>query len=242
MNAPEQPDLSNGVVVNGFSDYNVKKFKRDFDRIRSMGFPIIPVFIDSYGGEIYSLLAMLDIIKYSDIPVATIAMGKAMSCGSILLSAGYPGLRFAGDHSTIMIHDAATVSIGKIEELKNDVGEAERLNDKMFEILDKNCCKPSGYFQELLAAKKHTNLYLDAKEAFGHGIVDNIGLPTMIPEYRFDVLTLNLPQLEAPEEVKPKKPRKRSAKKPTAKKSTKKTTKKSTKKKTTKKSDKEVKK
>ena len=43
------------------------------------------------------------------------------------------GLRFVGPHATVMVHDVASISIGKIEELKADVGEGERLNNKIFD-------------------------------------------------------------------------------------------------------------
>lgn len=171
--------IKNAVLVNEFSENGVKNFKIDFDELNMSGVPIIPVIIDSFGGEIYSLLAMLDIMSTSMKPVATIALGKAMSCGSILLACGTPNFRFVGVHSTVMVHDAATISFGKIEDLKADVGEAERLNNKIFELLNERCNQKKGYFQGLVAQKKHANWYLDAKEVLRHGLADHIGLPVV---------------------------------------------------------------
>lgn len=173
------PRLKNAVLVNDFSEYGVKMFKIDFDELNSSSLPIIPIIIDSYGGEIYSLLAMIDIISTATKPVATIALGKAMSCGSILLACGSPGFRFVGGHSTVMVHDAATVSFGKIEELKADVGEAERLNIKIFNLLNEKCDKPKGYFQKIVAEKKHVNWFLEPKEVVKHGLADHIGIPVI---------------------------------------------------------------
>lgn len=181
--------IKNAILVNEFSEYGVRAFKADFDDLRNSNLPIIPVVIDSYGGEIYSLLAMLDIISVSDRPIATISVGKAMSCGSILLACGTKGFRFVGPHSTVMIHDAATYSFGKIEDLKSEVGEADRLNNKIFSLLDVKCGKRSGYFKNILAEKKHTNWYLDAEESLKHGIVDHIGIPIIDSMFNLDIVT-----------------------------------------------------
>jgi len=182
------PKVKNAVLVNEFTEFGVKNFKVDFDDLNCSSLPIIPVIIDSFGGEVYSLLAMLDIISTAVKPVATIALGKAMSCGSVLLACGTEGLRFVGPHATVMVHDVATVSFGKIEELKADVGEAERLNIKIFELLNNKCNKPKGYFQKIVADKKHTNWYLDAKEVLKHGLADHVGLPVIDSLFNLDVV------------------------------------------------------
>lgn len=182
------PKIKNAVLVNEFTEFGVKSFKSDFDDLNTSNLPIIPVIIDSFGGDVYSLLAMLDIMSTACKPVATIALGKAMSCGSILLACGNAGLRFVGPNATVMIHDVATVSFGKIEELKSDVGEAERLNIKIFEMLNDQCNKPKGHFQKLVAEKKHTNWYLDAKEVLKHGLADHVGLPVIDSLFNLDVV------------------------------------------------------
>ena len=186
MSSDQKP--RNIVFVNDFTESGVKNFKCDFDDLNNSALPIIPVVIDSFGGGVYSLLAMLDIMSTATKPIATIAIGKAMSCGSILLSCGAPGLRFVGQHATVMIHDVATVSFGKIEELKADVGEGERLNNKIFEMLDSRCGKPCGYFQQIIAQKKHANWYLDAKDVIKHGVADHIGLPVIDSMFNLDIV------------------------------------------------------
>jgi ATP-dependent protease ClpP protease subunit len=181
--------IRNAILVNEFNENGVRNFKNDFDELRMSNLPIIPVIIDSYGGEVYSLLAMLDIMSTADRPVATIAIGKAMSCGSALLACGgSPGLRFIGPHSTVMIHDVGTISVGKVEDLKADIGEAERLNNKIFEMLNTFCKKPKGYFQSLVAEKKHCNWFLDSQEALKHGLVDHIGLPVIDSLFNLNVI------------------------------------------------------
>lgn len=208
-----EPKIKNAVLVNEFTEYGVKSFKADFDDLNGSNLPIIPVIIDSFGGDVYSLLAMLDIMSTACKPVATIALGKAMSCGSILLACGSEGLRFVGPHATVMIHDVATVSFGKIEELKSDVGEAERLNIKIFELLNERCAKNKGYFQKIVAEKKHTNWYLDSKEVLKHGLADHVGLPVIDSLFNLDVVKQVVRVKKKNEEVVLRK-KQRAAKKP----------------------------
>ena len=206
------PKIKNAVLVNHFDESGVKSFKSDFDELNCSSLPIIPILIDSFGGEVYSLLAMLDIMSTATKPVATIALGKAMSCGSILLACGAPGLRFVGPHATVMIHDVASISIGKIEDLKADVGEGERLNNKIFDLLDHQCGKPKGYFRKIIAEKKHVNWYLDAKDVLKHGIADHIGMPVIDSLFNLDVVKEVIkPKVHHEKVVLPKK--RRSSKK-----------------------------
>jgi len=177
------------IIVNCFTEQSVKEFKADFDELNHSNIPIIPIFIDSYGGEVYSLFAILDIISTATKPIATIALGKAMSCGSILLACGSPGFRFVGPYSTVMIHDAASMSFGKIEELKADVFEADRLNTKMYNILDEKCNKKKDYFYRLMGERKHANIYLSPHEAVQHGLAEHIGIPVIDMTFNLNVIT-----------------------------------------------------
>jgi ATP-dependent Clp protease protease subunit len=183
------------IVVNAFNEQSVKEFKVEFDDLNHSNIPIIPIFIDSYGGEVYSLFAILDIMSTATKPVATIALGKAMSCGGILLACGNPGFRFVGPYSTVMIHDAASMSFGKIEELKADVFEADRLNTKMYSILDEKCNKKKDYFQKLMGERKHANIYLNPESVVLHGLADHIGIPVIDMTFNLNVINQTEPEL-----------------------------------------------
>ena len=76
------------IRVNEFDEDSAKEFAQQMSSAQSSGQSIIPVIIDSYGGQVYSLMSMIGNIKSSKIPVATIVEGKAMSCGAILFSFG----------------------------------------------------------------------------------------------------------------------------------------------------------
>ena len=145
----------------------------------SSGQKVIPIVIDSYGGQVYSLMSMISAIESSDIPVATIVEGKAMSCGAVLLTFGEQGMRFADPNSTIMIHDVSSGGSGKIEELKADVKEAERLDEKLFMMMARNCGKKDDYFKKKVFTKKHADWFMDAAEAKKHGLVNHLRVPKL---------------------------------------------------------------
>lgn len=167
------------ITVNEFTEESVKKFNELMCQAQNSGQKVIPIEIDSFGGQVYSLMAMISAIKTSKVPVATITQGKAMSCGAILASFGSEGLRFMDKDSTMMIHDVSSYAFGKIEELKSDVREAERLNDKVYKMMARNCGKADDYFTKLIHDKGHSDWFLDAEEAKLHGIVDHVRVPEM---------------------------------------------------------------
>ena len=67
------------VRVNEFTEKSAREFGQRMALAHSTGQKIIPILIDSYGGQVYSLLSMISDIEHSSIPVATIAQGK--NCG-----------------------------------------------------------------------------------------------------------------------------------------------------------------
>jgi ATP-dependent Clp endopeptidase proteolytic subunit ClpP len=168
--------LPKSVLVNSFNETAVKDFKLQFEAALSTGQKIVPVYIDSGGGFVYSLFAMGDIIKQSPVPVATIAMGKAMSCGASLLSFGTEGMRFVAPTATVMIHQVSNGAFGKLEELEISVNESKRLSKLMFNIMASNCGQPKDYFLNKLKDYQQ-DWYLDPKECLKHKLANKIGLP-----------------------------------------------------------------
>tara|TARA_R100001510_G_C7653216_1_gene211295 strand:+ start:2042 stop:2644 length:603 start_codon:yes stop_codon:yes gene_type:complete len=175
------------IRVNKFDEKAAQDFNSKMASAQSTGQKVVPVVIDSYGGQVYSLMSMISAIKSSEIPVATIVEGKAMSCGAVLLSFGEQGMRFADEDATIMIHDVSSGGRGKIEELKADVAEADRLDEKIFTMMARNCGKKDDYFKKKVFNKKHADWFMDAKEAKTHGLVNHIRVPKMTVKVNVDI-------------------------------------------------------
>tara|TARA_A100001515_G_scaffold32939_2_gene25678 strand:+ start:1062 stop:1664 length:603 start_codon:yes stop_codon:yes gene_type:complete len=167
------------IRVNKFDETAANKFHQQIAQAHNTGQSVIPVVIDSYGGQVYSLMSMVAAIETSEIPVATIVEGKAMSCGAVLLTCGEEGMRFADPNATIMIHDVSSGGWGKIEELKADVAEADRLDEKIYTMMARNCGKKDDYFKKKVFNKKHADWFMEPTEAKRHGIVNHIRLPKL---------------------------------------------------------------
>jgi len=175
------------ITVNEFTEESAQKFHNEMCAAHNSGQKVIPVEIDSYGGQVYSLMSMIGAIKSSRLPVATVVQGKAMSCGAILASFGSDGLRFMDKDATMMIHDVSSFAFGKIEELKADAREAERLNDKVYTMMARNCGKQDDYFTKIIHDKGHADWFLDAEEAKEHKLIDQIRMPELIIKVSVDI-------------------------------------------------------
>lgn len=166
-----------------FTEESAAKFRSDLNmaesHARAAKQNIIPIIIDSYGGDVLALLSMIDAIDACDMTVATIVESKAMSCGAVLFSCGAEGHRYMGPNATIMIHDVSSMAWGKLEEMKISVAESERLNNIVFERMSKGCGHKKTYFADMVSKKKHQDWFLDAKEAKKHNLTNHTQLPIM---------------------------------------------------------------
>lgn len=126
--------------------------------------------IDSYGGDVYSLIAIHDTIKMLRCDVATIGIGKAMSAAAILLMSGTPGKRFITPNSRVMLHEVSGYDEGKLTYLKDSVKEAEKLQ-LLIEGLVKSYTKMS--LKQIKDAMDRDS-YMDAAQVKKYGIVDHI--------------------------------------------------------------------
>jgi ATP-dependent Clp protease, protease subunit len=165
------------IRVNKFDEDAAKKFDQEIAQAHNTGQKVIPIVIDSYGGQVYSLMAMISAIKHAELPIATIIEGKAMSCGAILFSFGEQGLRFMDPDATVMIHDVSSMEYGKVEEIKASAEETERLNQKIYTMMARNCGKRDDYFLKLVHKRGHADWFLDAAETKKHGLANQLRIP-----------------------------------------------------------------
>ena len=130
----------------------------------------IQLIINSLGGEMYSGLALIDIIENSRIPIHTICYGSAMSMALIVYAAGYQ--RYASKNATFMYHEAAYPIEGKIVHHKQELKEVERID----KICDDYLISKTLFTEEQLSNIKKTQgeWYFDVETAQEHGLVNEI--------------------------------------------------------------------
>jgi ATP-dependent Clp protease protease subunit len=172
-------ELPHIIHVKDFDPDAAIKFVKELSDAHETGQEVIPIIIDSYGGQVYSLMTMVDAIRNSRVPIATIVEGKAMSCGAVLLTCGQEGMRFAAPNATVMIHEVSSGSWGKVEEIKVDAKETDRLNIAIMQMMAENCGKPKNYFLDLVHEKGHADWFLTAQDAKQHNVVNHVRVPAL---------------------------------------------------------------
>ena len=172
-------DLPVIIRLHKFDEPSAKAFSAAVMKAQNTGQPVLPIIIDSYGGQVYSLMSMISDIKHSRIPVATIVQGKAMSCGAILFSFGAEGMRYMDPDATVMIHDVSSMDRGKVEEIKASAEETERLNKKIYHMMAENCGQHKDYFLDIVHQKGHADWFLEPDEAKKHNLANHLRIPQM---------------------------------------------------------------
>ena len=170
------------IYITRFDDSAASDFYQKF--LKLQGDPsvkVIPIVISSFGGQVHSLLPMIDIIEACPKPVATIALGKAMSCGAILLAAGTKGYRYSSPNTEVMIHEVSSGAMGKLTEIKHDTEWTDRLNNKLFTLLAKySNKKDKSFFIKEMKKRGNLDWFLTSQEAKSLGIVDHVSVPKLL--------------------------------------------------------------
>lgn len=128
----------------------------------------ILLIIDSYGGQVDSFIAIHDAIRLCRCDVATLCLGKAMSCGQMLLMSGKKGKRFITTNSRVLVHEVSKNSGGKLSELDNDIEELKRMQKIISEMFYKYTKINKMKLTELLSKDS----FLSADETVKLGIAD----------------------------------------------------------------------
>ena len=166
------------IWVNDFNESSARNFTKQIQRQSNQNpqAPII-VYIDSGGGEVYALLTMISAIDSVPNKVITVALGKAMSAGAMLLA--YGDLRYASPHANIMIHEMSAGTVGHIDDIHTQHSNLHNLNEYIMKMLAKSIKIKGGYpaLKKTLATRR--DLYLSPDQAVKFGVVDHIGIPML---------------------------------------------------------------
>ena|SRR3989338_367094 len=130
----------------------------------------IYLYINSPGGLVYDALAIYDTMQYIKSDVQTVGIGVQASAAAFLLSSGAKGKRFLLPHATVMIHQPAGGTRGKVTDQEIDLREALRVKKLMEEIMAKN----TGQKLEKIHKDMERDFWMTAEEAKKYGAVDKV--------------------------------------------------------------------
>ena len=130
----------------------------------------IYLYINSPGGVVTAGMAIYDTMQYIKPDVATICIGQAASMGSLLLTAGAKGKRFALPNARIMIHQPLGGARGQSTDVQIQAKELLRTRHMLNEILSER----TGKSMEQVENDTERDNFMSASEAVEYGLVDKV--------------------------------------------------------------------
>ncbi len=130
----------------------------------------ISLYIHSPGGVINSGLAVYDTMQLIRCDVSTICVGLAASMGTVLLSAGAKGKRYALPNATIHMHQPMGGAQGQAADIEIAAREILRLQDVIRNILVKHTGQPV----DKIIHDTDRDYYMSADGALEYGVIDEI--------------------------------------------------------------------
>ncbi len=132
----------------------------------------ISLYINSPGGVITAGFAIYDTMRYIRCDVATICVGLAASFGSLLLTGGTKGKRFALPNAEIMIHQPAITG-----GFKGQASDIKIMSDQMLKVkqrLNRIYAENTGKSIEQIEKDTDRDNFMSAVEAKEYGLIDEI--------------------------------------------------------------------
>ena len=130
----------------------------------------IQMYINSPGGVIYAGLAIYDTMQMISNPISTVAVGVTASFGTVLLTAGTKGRRYALPNATIHLHQPLGGAQGQATDIEIQAKQILRLKALLTGILSKH----TGKAEEEIERDSDRDFYLDAQGAVDYGVVDQV--------------------------------------------------------------------
>ncbi|MDP2975419.1 MAG: ATP-dependent Clp protease proteolytic subunit [Anaerolineales bacterium] len=130
----------------------------------------IQMYINSPGGVIYSGLAIYDTMQMITNPISTVAVGVTASFGTVLLTAGTKGRRYALPNATIHLHQPLGGAQGQATDIEIQTMQIMRMKTLLNGILAKHTGQPV----EVIKRDTDRDFYLDARQAVEYGVVDQV--------------------------------------------------------------------
>ena len=128
------------------------------------------MYINSPGGVVTSGLAIHDTMQYIRPKVGTVCIGQAASMGSLLLTAGAKGKRFALPYARVMVHQPSGGAQGQATDIEIQAREILRTRALLNEIYVKHTGQPL----EAIERKLERDSFMSAEEARDFGLIDEV--------------------------------------------------------------------
>lgn len=166
-------DSARLVVLHGdVTESSISMVVAQLLHLASQNHKPIHMVISTYGGSVDEMFTLYDTIKFLPCPVHTIALGKVMSAGVLLLASGAKGHRMIGRNARVMIHPVSGGAGGNVFEVMNESKEHKRLQDQMVDAIVRETKATKVQIDKIMTSGH--DYYLLPEQAIKLGIVDKI--------------------------------------------------------------------
>jgi ATP-dependent Clp protease protease subunit len=168
-----QSDSSRMVFLHGeVSEQAIAQVIAQMLHLANVGRAPIHLVLSTYGGSIDEMFSLYDTIKFLPCPVHTVALGKVMSAGVLLLASGVKGKRLMGASARIMMHPVSGGVFGNVFEIENQSKEAKRLQELMVSHLVRETKMKRSQIERVM--NPMLDYFVLPEDAIKYGIVDKI--------------------------------------------------------------------
>jgi ATP-dependent Clp protease protease subunit len=130
----------------------------------------IQMYINSPGGEITSGFAIYDTMQMITNPISTVAVGMTASFGTVLLTAGTKGRRYALPNATIHMHQPLGGAQGQATDIEIQTKQILRMKNLLNDIMARH----TGKSVDAIKQDTDRDFFLDARQAVEYGLVDQV--------------------------------------------------------------------
>jgi ATP-dependent Clp protease protease subunit len=130
----------------------------------------IAMYINSPGGVVTSGLAIYDTMQFIRPAVSTLCIGLAASMGSLLLTAGEKGMRFALPNARILVHQPSGGFQGQASDIERHAEDIVKMKRRLNEIYVKH----TGQGMETIERTLDRDYFMTASEAKDFGLIDKV--------------------------------------------------------------------
>ncbi len=130
----------------------------------------IAMYINSPGGVVTSGLSIYDTMQYIRPNIMTVCVGQACSMGSLLLTAGEKGKRYALTNARVMIHQPSGGAQGQSTDIQIQAREILKMRERLQQMYAKH----TGQSYEAVDAALERDNFMSADEAKAWGLIDEV--------------------------------------------------------------------
>ncbi|WP_169740810.1 ATP-dependent Clp endopeptidase proteolytic subunit ClpP [Endozoicomonas montiporae] len=130
----------------------------------------IHLYINSPGGSVTAGMSIYDTMQFIKCDVSTMCIGQACSMGSLLLTAGAKGKRFALPHSRVMIHQPLGGFQGQASDIAIHAQEMMTIKSRLNHVLSSHTGQPI----EVIERDTDRDNFMSGEEAVEYGLIDKV--------------------------------------------------------------------